>query len=127
MENEYRKNIKIAVESQYLSDESDPAKARYLFQYTITIRNESDVAARLLRRHWKITAGNGSEQKVTGDAVVGEYPYLKPTETFTYTSAAMLDTPVGMMEGDYDMIDDAGIRFAVSVPAFSLSVPKALH
>ncbi|HBX60151.1 MAG TPA: Co2+/Mg2+ efflux protein ApaG, partial [Methylophaga sp.] len=62
-----------------------------------------------------------------GDGVVGQHPYLAPTETFTYTSAAMLDTPVGMMQGHYNMMDDSGSRFAVDIPAFTLAAPQKLH
>ena len=53
--------------------------------------------------------------------------YLAPAESFTYTSAAMLDTPVGMMQGHYTMLSDEGERFAVDIPAFTLAVPQKLH
>ena len=90
-----KNHIMVNVETTYLDHESDPARARYLFAYTITITNEGDTPARLLSRYWKITGGDGHEQEVEGDGVVGQHPYLAPTETFTYTSAAMLDSPVG--------------------------------
>lgn len=120
-------NINVAVEATYLDDESDPAKARYLFAYTITIKNQGQLAARLLSRYWKITGGDGHEQEVEGDGVVGKHPYLAPTESFTYTSAAMLDTPVGMMQGHYTMLNDDGERFAVDIPPFTLAAPQKLH
>jgi ApaG protein len=119
--------IQIDVETNYLDQESDPAKARYLFSYTITIKNQGNSAARLLSRYWKITGGDGHEQEVEGDGVVGQHPYLAPTQSFTYTSAAMLDTPVGMMQGHYMMVDDDGERFEVDIPAFTLAVPRTLH
>lgn len=122
-----KNHIMVNVETTYLDHESDPARARYLFAYTITITNEGDTPARLLSRYWKITGGDGHEQEVEGDGVVGQHPYLAPTETFTYTSAAMLDTPVGMMQGHYNMMDDSGSRFAVDIPAFSLAAPQKLH
>lgn len=119
--------ILIDVETTYLAQESEPDKARYLFSYTITIKNEGEGAARLLSRYWKITAGNGQIQEVEGDGVVGVHPYLAPLEEFTYTSAAMLDTPVGMMQGHYNMVDDDGEHFEVDIPAFTLAAPKTLH
>lgn len=119
--------IQVDVETTYLDKESDPDKARYLFAYTITIKNHSPAAARLLSRYWKITGGDGHEQEVEGDGVVGLHPYLAPEQEFTYTSAAMLDTPVGMMQGHYKMVGDDGEQFEVDIPAFTLAVPRTLH
>jgi len=127
MKTDKNMQIAIGVESNYLEQESQPEKARYLFAYTITIRNAGEGAARLLSRYWKITGGDGHEQEVEGDGVVGQHPYLSPEEEFTYTSAAMLDTPVGMMQGHYLMIDDEGDKFKVSIPPFTLAVPQTLH
>ena len=120
-------NIAIDVAAKYLAQESDPEKARYLFSYTITIKNAGSNSARLLSRYWKITGGDGHEQEVEGDGVVGLNPYLAPEQEFTYTSAAMLDTPMGMMQGHYMMVNDSGERFEVDIPPFSLAVPQALH
>ncbi len=120
-------NIAIGVETRFLVQESQPEKERYLFSYTITIKNNGVSAARLLSRYWKITGGNGQEQEVEGDGVIGLHPYLAPEQEFTYTSAAMLDTPVGMMQGHYMMVDDNGERFEVTIPAFTLSAPQTLH
>ncbi|WP_297808222.1 Co2+/Mg2+ efflux protein ApaG [uncultured Methylophaga sp.] len=124
---EHNNHILVDVEATYLDQESDPDKARYLFAYTITITNNSEAAARLLSRYWKITGGDGHEQEVEGDGVVGLHPYLAPEQEFTYTSAAMLDTPVGMMQGHYKMMDDDGKQFEVDIPAFTLAVPRTLH
>lgn len=107
--------------------ESEPEKARYLFTYTITIKNAGLNSARLISRYWKITGGDGQEQEVEGEGVVGLHPYLEPEQEFTYTSAAMLDTPVGMMQGHYMMINDTGERFEVDIPAFILAAPQTLH
>lgn len=122
-----KNNILVNVQTTYLEDESDPQKSRYLFAYTITIKNSGFNAARLLSRYWKITGGDGHEQEVEGDGVIGMHPYLTPEKEFTYTSAAMLDTPVGMMQGHYMMVDDDGERFEVDIPAFTLAVPQTLH
>jgi len=124
---ENTKKIAVNVEATYLVHESDPEKERYLFSYTITIKNTGTSAARLISRYWKITRSDGHEQEVEGDGVVGLHPYLAPEQEFTYTSAAMLDTPVGMMQGHYMMVDDDGERFEVDIPAFTLAVPQTLH
>jgi ApaG protein len=119
--------ITVSVQSQYVADQSSPADGHYLFAYTVTIFNSGAVPARLLTRHWIITDGNGKVQEVRGPGVVGEHPHLHPGEAFRYTSAAMLDTPVGSMHGSYQMVDDDGTAFDAPIPAFSLSIPNMLH
>lgn len=119
--------IIVNVDANYLEHESNPEKKRYIFSYEITIKNLGDIPARLLSRYWKIIGGNGLEQEIEGDGVIGYYPYIEPEKEFVYTSAAMLDTPVGMMQGHYKMIADGGERFEVDIPAFTLAMPEALH
>jgi len=55
--------------------------------------------------------------------VVGEQPVLKPGDSFEYTSGTPLGTPSGIMVGAYQMETQAGERFDVAVPAFSLDSP----
>jgi ApaG protein len=124
-----RKDCSIAIEvsTNYVDDQSDPTSDRYVFAYTITIANRGDVAARLLSRHWLITDGNGKVQEVTGDGVVGEQPHLNPGEQFRYSSGAVLETPVGAMQGKYLMQADNGADFDAPIPAFTLAVPGLLN
>jgi len=122
-----RHRISIDVETAYLEEQSEPREQRYVFAYTITIRNEGDVPAKLLTRHWIITDANGRVQEVRGDGVVGEQPYLKPGQGFRYSSGAVLETPVGTMQGSYQMIADDGARFDAPIPAFRLAMPGMLH
>jgi len=98
-----------------------------VFAYTITIRNEGEVAAKLLTRHWIITDADARVSEVRGDGVVGEQPYLKPGQGFRYSSGAVLETPVGTMQGSYQMIADDGARFDAPIPAFRLAMPGMLH
>ena len=115
--------ISVEVETSYVDEQSEPNEQRYVFSYTITIRNEGEVPARLLTRHWIITHGNGKVQEVRGDGVVGEQPHLKPGQGFRYSSGAVLETPVGAMQGSYEMIDDDGQRFDVPIRPFRLAMP----
>lgn len=119
--------IAVEVETTYVEEQSDPDNERYVFAYTVTIRNEGTVAAKLLTRHWLITDANGNTQEVRGEGVVGEQPHLHPNEGFQYTSGTVLDTPVGSMRGSYQMLGDDGIQFDAEIPAFTLSVPRVLH
>lgn len=119
--------IGIQVETHYVEDESFPADERFVFAYTITIYNNSDVPAKLLTRHWVITDGNGKVQEVHGEGVVGEQPHIGPGDYFRYTSGAVLDTPIGTMEGSYQMVNDKGDHFDAPIPMFTLSQPHSLH
>ena len=120
-------DIRVKVESFYIPEQSDPMTGRYVFAYNVSISNEGSTPAKLLSRHWIITDANGRIQEVEGEGVVGEQPYLQPGEDYHYTSGAMLETPVGSMQGRYMMVDDDGIRFEAEIPAFTLSRPHALH
>ena len=119
--------IRIQVATSYIDDQSEPDADRYVFAYTITISNDGDVAARLLSRHWVITDANGKVQEVSGDGVVGEQPHLNPGELFRYSSGAVIETPVGAMQGLYRMEADDGANFDAPIAPFTLAVPGLLH
>jgi len=123
------KNYLIAVSAatQYLAEQSDESASRYVFAYTITIRNGGQVAAQLISRHWLITDAQGLVQEVRGLGVVGAQPLLKPGESFEYTSGTSIATPVGTMRGSYQMVAEDGARFEASIPEFTLSIPRVLH
>lgn len=125
--NDERYIIEVKAESVYISDQSSPEDNHYVFAYKVVIRNAGIVAARLHTRHWIITDSNGKVQEVRGDGVVGEQPYLKPGEEISYTSAAVLETPVGSMHGSYQMVAEDGEQFDANIPAFGLAVPKIMH
>lgn len=120
-------NVKVAAQSFYIEAQSVPELGRYVFAYTITIRNEGALPARLLSRHWIITDSNGKVEQVRGEGVVGEQPYLRPGEGFQYTSGTMIATPVGSMQGSYRMVADDGVAFEAPIPVFTLSAPRILH
>ena len=119
--------IRVDVTTQYLPEQSDPAAGRYVFAYTIDIRNTGTVAAQLISRHWLITDAEGAVQEVRGLGVVGHQPLLAPGQSFEYTSGCALTTPVGTMKGSYQMVADDGIPFEAGIPEFMLSMPRVLH
>jgi ApaG protein len=119
--------IDVEVETRFVPDQSEPGDNRYVFAYTVTLRNMSTVGAQLLTRHWVITDGNGKVEEVRGDGVVGEQPWMRPGDSYEYTSGAVLETSVGTMEGSYLMIADDGTHFDAPIPAFVLSIPRTLH
>jgi ApaG protein len=119
--------INVSVKTAYIDEQSDPENHRFVFSYTIRIKNEGTTSARLVSRHWHITDANGQVQEVRGLGVVGEQPYLKPGEDFEYTSGTVIETPVGSMQGSYQMVDDQKSEFDAPIPVFTLATPTALH
>ena len=59
--------------------------------------------------------------------MVGEQPHLRPGQSFEYTSAAMIETPVGSMHGSYQMRGDDGTEFDAPIAPFRLAVPGSLN
>ncbi|HZP87378.1 MAG TPA: Co2+/Mg2+ efflux protein ApaG [Burkholderiales bacterium] len=119
--------ISVQANSTFVPEQSDVDEGRYVFTYTITITNTGSVPARLISRHWIITDSNEQVQEVRGLGVVGEQPFLKPGESFEYTSGAAIATPVGSMRGSYQMVADDGTNFEAPIPQFLLSMPRVLH
>jgi len=127
MGQEKRNEITVVPVVQYLADQSDEKASRYVFAYTITIRNTGSETAQLISRHWIITDSQGLVQEVRGLGVVGAQPVLRPGESHEYTSGTAIATPVGTMRGSYQMVAEDGTRFEAIIPEFTLSVPRVLH
>jgi len=119
--------IQIDVTTEYIKEQSEPERSRFVYAYTITITNQGDKRVQLLTRHWIITDSNAKVQEVHGDGVVGEQPILNPGEHFQYTSGCVLDTPLGFMQGSYEFITDERVSFKAPIAPFKLSVPGVVH
>ena len=117
----------VQVQSVYIETHSQPEEERYVFAYTVTIRNLGRTAVQLLGRYWVITNGHGRETEVQGEGVVGVQPHIEPGGEYQYTSGAVLETPLGTMQGHYDMVDVDGVPFAIDIPVFRLFVPTLIH
>lgn len=119
--------IEVTPIPQFIPEQSDPDNDRYIFAYTITIKNTGEVAAQLISRHWIITDGNNEVQEVRGLGVVGQQPLLQPGESYQYTSGSSLTTPLGTMKGRYQMVAVDGTHFEAEIPEFVLASPHTLH
>ncbi len=121
-------HVSVSVKTHFMKNESRPEKQRYVYSYTITIKNEGELAAQLISRHWIITSGETLKtQEVSGDGVIGQQPNIQPGEHFTYTSGTVMDSPVGIMQGSYRMLDANGEFFDVVIEPFTLAVPNQLN
>ncbi len=119
--------IEVSVQSAFRPDRSAPAQERFLYSYTVRIRNGGATAARLLSRHWIITDARGEREEVKGEGVVGQQPHLAPGQSFEYSSFCVLRTPLGQMRGSYTMTRDDGSTFEADIAPFALAVPAALN
>ena len=117
----------VHVQSVYVESQSSPDEERFVFAYTVTIRNLGRVPVQLRGRYWLITNGNGREIEVQGEGVVGEQPHIAPGEEYQYTSGAVIETPMGTMHGHYEMVDVDGNGFRVAIPVFRLAVTTLIH
>jgi ApaG protein len=122
-----RREVTVTAQTRYVAEQSDENSERFVFAYTITIRNTGELSAKLRSRHWIITDARDKVNEVRGLGVVGEQPVLKPGESFEYTSGTIIATPVGVMRGSYEMVTEDGVAFDAPIPAFTLSVPRVLH
>lgn len=133
-------NIVVSAVSQFVPQQSDTG--RFVFTYTVTIKNNSDKPYQLLSRHWVIQDGNMKIEEIHGDGVIGEQPIIKAGEEYSYTSGAVLETDMGTMEGRYFFCDADSIRsdgsvdasavtrdkeIEISIPKFLLSIPRTVH
>lgn len=125
--NDRRYHIQVSALTAWLAEQSEPERNRFVFAYTITIENLGSVTAQLISRHWLITDAHGKVQEVRGEGVVGEQPVLPPGGSYQYTSGAVLETPVGTMQGSYRMVADDGHDFDAEIPTFRLAVPNVLN
>ena len=123
MYEETTRTIRVTVKPVYLDDQSSPSEDHYVWAYLVRIENLGAETVQLRNRHWRITDAKGRVHEVHGAGVVGEQPVLRPGEMFEYTSGTPLDTPSGIMVGDYAMETEDGERFTVAIPAFSLDSP----
>lgn len=119
--------IRVEAIAEYVAEQSEPDDDRYVFAYHITVTNTGTLPAQLISRHWIITDGNGKQQEVRGMGVIGEQPVLAPGEQFRYTSGTSIPTPVGTMQGSYQMVAEDGYRFDAEIPPFMLAMPRVLH
>ncbi len=116
--------VEVVAQPEFLGQHED----KFAFAYTINITNRSDQNITLKNRHWIITHADGSIEEVIGEGVVGKTPRLAPGKSYSYTSGALIPTPVGSMRGSYGFVTDDGHSFRAEIPEFTLHTPDApLH
>ncbi len=122
------KGIKISVITNYEGKRYQNMRMYYTFSYSITIENQSDDTVQLLSRHWNIFDSLNNIEIIEGEGVIGKKPILNPKENHTYTSHCFLTSPMGSMNGYYNMVNfTSSDDFKVQIPTFQLMLPAALN
>ena len=122
------KGIKISVLTSFEGSYFKNYKIHFAFSYQITIDNQSKDSVQLTSRHWEIYDALNNKEIVDGEGVVGKKPVIKPGESHTYSSGCLLASPIGAMNGYYNMVNFTSTKsFKVIIPTFRFSAPFALN
>jgi len=121
------RGVRVQVRSAYIPERSAPQQGHYFFAYFVRISNVGSETVQLVTRKWVITDADGNVERVHGPGVVGEQPVLEPGESFEYSSFCPLPTPIGSMQGTYQMVAASGEKFDAVIAPFSLAVPTAIN
>lgn len=111
--------VRVIVRPSFMALQSSAKDKRFLFSYSVTIRNEGSSRIRLATRHWRIVDADGEERIVEGPGVIGQHPELGPGDSFEYSSFCPMLTPWGTMEGHLTFERD-GAEFNARVARFFL-------
>lgn len=116
------KGVKVTVETKHSGTSYRNNRLYYVFNYFITIENNSVNTVQLTHRYWQIFDSLNKTEIVEGEGVVGQTPILKPNDIYTYTSGCYLESNIGAMNGFYTMqnINDLDV-FKVIIPTFQLT------
>ena len=122
-----KSNINVIVVTEFLVGQSKPEDNQYAFAYHITIENNSSQAVKLLARHWIIVDSNQQQKEIQGPGVIGEQPRIEVNERYQYSSGVVLKTPIGTMQGSYQMVNDIGHPVETPIAPFLLAVPNTVN
>ena len=122
-----KSNINVTVVTEFLIGQSKPEDDQYAFAYHITIENNSPQAVKLLTRHWIIVDSNQQQKEIQGPGVIGEQPRIEVNERYQYSSGVVLKTPIGTMQGSYQMVNDLGHPVETPIAPFLLAVPNTVN
>ena len=120
-------DIRVEAMSSYSPENSRPLEGEWVFQYTVRITNQGRETVQLLSRYWLITDAAEQVEEVRGPGVVGKQPVLGPGESFKYSSWCPLKTPLGMMQGSFEMARTDGSRFDIEIAPFGLRARYTVH
>lgn len=113
--------ITISALSNFLDDYSVLSQNQFLYSYQIKIENNSEHTVQLVSRYLIIIDTYSNRKIVRGEGVMGKMPYIKPSETYVYSSFAPLTSNFGTIEGLYHFISKDGQKFDAQIARFYLA------
>ena len=119
--------IEVLATPTYETAQSKPEDNKYFFSYHIRIRHLHGEPCQLINRHWLITDASGQKQEVFGEGVIGKKPKFETGQEFEYASGVLIETPVGTMEGHYEMQATSGEMFRIPIAPFLLALPGTIN
>ena len=120
-------DFQVTTISRFIPERSNQDVSIFFFAYWITIKNQGETPAQLLKRYWHIMDADGRINEVKGEGVVGEKPLINPGESFEYNSFCPLPTEFGFMQGYYEMQGEDKSIFQVEIPQFHLATPQSAN
>ena len=124
---EVTNRIRVDVATSYVEDQSNPTEGRFVFSYTITIRNEGQVAARLMTRHWIITDANGKVQEVAGRGRRGRAAVPEARPGLPILEWCHSRNPGRLDAGQLSHGRGRRRAFDAPIAPFTLAMPGMLH
>ncbi|MCF6350367.1 MAG: Co2+/Mg2+ efflux protein ApaG [Flavobacteriaceae bacterium] len=120
--------IKISIKTNFKGTHYQNYRLNYLFNYEITIENQSNDSVQLISRRWYIFDSLSAIEIIEGDGVIGKKPILTPKAKYIYGSFCYLTSPIGSMSGLYNMINFTTTeKFKVYIPTSQLVIPAILN
>jgi len=100
-----------------------PPDRPFPFVYFLTIHNGSAKTVTIKGRKWVVTDSKGDRIVVEGDGVVGKFPRLEPSESFSYNSYHVTNSD-SIAEGAFlGLTEEGEAVFTRNLP-FKLHVPE---
>ena len=116
----------MSVQSVYVESQSSPDEERFVFAYTVTIRNRGGCLCNCSGVTGLSLTAMAVKSKFRVKVWLVNSP-IAPGEEYQYTSGAVIETPLGTMQGHYEMVDVDGNVFRVAIPVFRLAVTTLIH
>ncbi len=124
MEYKHIDGVRVEVDDVvYMPSLQSPVDKPYPYVYFVTIYNESDQEIQILGRKWVVDEIGHDCVVLEGDGVVGATPILPPGDKFTYNSYHVIAHTAEVAGAFYGKTTE-GEPFAVTIPKFTLQVPK---
>ncbi|MBP9752421.1 MAG: ApaG domain [Proteobacteria bacterium] len=117
------KDFYMAVDSFFSIDKSLPEFFHYVWEYKVTLKNKSKTPISILKSNWTVVDILGRTITLDDSSMIGRTQIVLPDEVFEYTYLAPLSSPMGMLNGWYDIEDQTGNKQTYKAPVVSLDSP----